>query len=57
MTPAPTPLAPDTVLALAPDPASAQSGRKLATPGKWQNLNAPRAACGASARAAARHPT
>ena len=41
MTPAPTPLVPDTVLALAPDPASAQAGRKLATPGKWQNLNAP----------------
>ncbi|WP_291430540.1 SWIM zinc finger family protein [Deinococcus sp.] len=41
MTPAATPLTPDTVLSLAPDPASAQAGRKLATPGKWQNLNAP----------------
>ncbi|GAA0503897.1 SWIM zinc finger family protein [Deinococcus depolymerans] len=41
MTPTPTPLTPDTVLALAPDAASAQAGRKLATPSNWQNLNAP----------------
>lgn len=41
MNPAPTPLTPDAVLALAPDAASAQAARKLAAPGKWQNLNAP----------------
>ncbi|MCD0157069.1 SWIM zinc finger family protein, partial [Deinococcus sp. 6GRE01] len=41
MTPTPTPLTPDAVLALAPDAASAQAARKLAAPGKWQNLNTP----------------
>ena len=41
MTPTPTPLTPDAVLALAPDTASAQAARKLAAPGKWQNLNTP----------------
>ncbi|GGR66720.1 hypothetical protein GCM10008959_31220 [Deinococcus seoulensis] len=41
MTPTPTPLTSDTVLALAPDAASAHAARKLSTPGKWQNLNAP----------------
>lgn len=32
-------LTPDTILALAPDPGSAASARKLATPVKWQHLN------------------
>ncbi|RJF72757.1 SWIM zinc finger family protein [Deinococcus cavernae] len=34
-------LTPETILALAPDSASASNGKKLATPAKWQNLNAP----------------
>lgn len=34
-------LTPAGILALAPDSGSAANGRKLATPGKWQNLNHP----------------
>ena len=34
-------LIPETILALAPDSASAANGRKLATPARWQNLDAP----------------
>lgn len=34
-------LTPKTILALAPDSASAANGRKLATPARWQNLDAP----------------
>lgn len=41
MTVTPAPLTPDAILALAPDSGSAASARKLATPAKWQHLNAP----------------
>lgn len=34
-------LTPDSILALAPDSGSAANGKKLATPAKWQNMNAP----------------
>ena len=34
-------LTPDTILAMAPDSGSAANARKLATPGRWRNLNAP----------------
>lgn len=41
MTVTPATLTPDAILALAPDSGSAANARKLATPAKWQQLNAP----------------